>query len=661
MDGKRPAVHMTRGYTVASLAVLLLSAAWTYWPGLAGGFVFDDFANLPALGRYGGVHDWASLTWYTTSGIADPTGRPVSMLSFLIDARDWPADPWPFKRTNLVLHLINGTLLYSLLVSLGITTGMPPRLARSAALLGTALWLLHPLWVSTVLYVVQRHAMLATFFVLCGLRTWVASRQAFAEDRRLRGWLLSLCAVPVFGLLAGLSKANGFLLPVLIVALQVSLLPPRSTMTIASAQAARGSELVLAWIPAVCVIAGIALQGVGAWSTTEEFRGWSLGDRLLTQPRALMEYLQALFMPGLATRGIFADDFQASIGLITPWPTLPALIGALALLLGAVVSRRRRPAFSAAVLFFFAAHAMESTVIPLELYFEHRNYLPALLLGWSVSLWALRQRHGRLIVTGLCLFAAMCGALTYVQASLWGKPEALARSWAATYPASVRAQTYAAATEMRSGRVEAAVARLTPLADSRPDEPQYLLLLLEARCEAGTASHRDIAAAAHAVRGQGIALDYTYQWLSRQLLHRTPSACLPLDKGLVDPLLRIALSGAQKTAELQARAAYLRGLEALRSGECSAARHAFEARLAAQRRPEFAQTQVGLLATHCDARLALEHLDDFAQSSAPEYPPPNFALRQRDRLMMKDGYWSAEFMRLRRVLQTTISPHHVED
>src|SRR5687768_2841566 len=94
---------------VALAALLLFAAvALAYWPGLHGGFLFDDYANLDALGRYGGVRDLHSFLYFLTSGEADPTGRPLAQLSFLLDARDWPADPWPFKRSNVLLHLLNG-------------------------------------------------------------------------------------------------------------------------------------------------------------------------------------------------------------------------------------------------------------------------------------------------------------------------------------------------------------------------------------------------------------------------------------------------------------------------------------------------------------------------------------------------------------------------
>src|SRR6478735_2314614 len=94
--------------TWIALGALLLSAWFVYLPGLHGGFVFDDFVNLDALGKTGKVDDWATFWRYLTSGSADPTGRPLALLSFLLDANDWPADPRPFLRTNLLLHLSNG-------------------------------------------------------------------------------------------------------------------------------------------------------------------------------------------------------------------------------------------------------------------------------------------------------------------------------------------------------------------------------------------------------------------------------------------------------------------------------------------------------------------------------------------------------------------------
>ena len=76
------------------------------------------FRQPACLGRDRPGRQLAAFWRYITSGTADPTGRPVALLSFLLDAHDWPADPAPFLRTNL-LHLVNATLLFALLRTLG--------------------------------------------------------------------------------------------------------------------------------------------------------------------------------------------------------------------------------------------------------------------------------------------------------------------------------------------------------------------------------------------------------------------------------------------------------------------------------------------------------------------------------------------------------------
>jgi hypothetical protein len=91
------------------LGVMVMTVL-AYWPGLSGPFMLDDYGAIAALGKYDGVRDWETFKAYVFGGHSGPTGRPVSLLTFLIDSQNWPADPWPFKRTNLIIHLLNGVL-----------------------------------------------------------------------------------------------------------------------------------------------------------------------------------------------------------------------------------------------------------------------------------------------------------------------------------------------------------------------------------------------------------------------------------------------------------------------------------------------------------------------------------------------------------------------
>ena len=154
-----------RGRALVAVAwVLILSVAiFAYWPGLDGPFMLDDFGSVTPLGDYGGVTDWYSFKMFVLGGHAGPTGRPISLLSFLIDANNWPAEAGPFKRTNLVIHLLNGVLLGILTALVLRFLDFHKRDIRWIALVSAAIWLLHPFLVSTTLYVVQRMAQLHAF------------------------------------------------------------------------------------------------------------------------------------------------------------------------------------------------------------------------------------------------------------------------------------------------------------------------------------------------------------------------------------------------------------------------------------------------------------------------------------------------------------------
>src|SRR5690606_4345173 len=224
------------------------------------------------------------------------------------------------------------------------------------------------------------------------------SRDAFDQGLRTRGWLLAFLAVPVFGTLAGLSKANGFLLPLLLAALELSVLRGGR----AAGQGQRWASRLLVWLPALLLLAWLGGYALQTGLDGTRGRAFTLEQRLLSQPRALLDYLRLLLVPGLDARGVFADGFVASRGLLAPWTTLPALLALCALAAAAWLARRRAAVFAAGAGFFLAGHVMESGVVMLEPYFEHRNYLPAMLLFWPLAWWAARPgRLRRLLLAGL--------------------------------------------------------------------------------------------------------------------------------------------------------------------------------------------------------------------------------------------------------------------
>lgn len=643
---------------LALIAILMLTFA-AYWPGLSGGFLFDDFANLPTLGAGGPVDTWPTFWRYITSGIADPTGRPLALLSFLLDAHDWPADPFSFKRTSLILHLVNGALLYFLLATLGRILDITPGRRQTAALFGAAIWLLHPLLVSTTLYIVQREAMLPATCVLAGLLLWLHGRQKLLIGEIGTGMFWCVAGLGGFTALGVLAKANGALLPLYALLVEAILCAPRQPMPKGATQRTyRTTMALLAWLPtALLAMYLMARAWNGLLYGISSRRAWTLGQRLLTEPRIVMDYLSLLWMPRSVSNGLFNDQYVASTSLLHPLSTLPAIIAVVALLVGAWWLRKRNAALSVAVLFFFAGQLLESTTIPLELYFEHRNYVPAMLMFWPVGLW-LADKKSLITIKRMLLFIlpVVLALMTHARATVWGDIQSQALIWARVNPDSPRAQANAAQIEMQTGHPEAATERLERLLSDRPDQAQLAFNLVAARCMTGGIGPRDIDAARYAMRGTPNTGSLFAHWFDRTLPAAMSGACPGLtiadlqsliDTGLKNP--KLSAAGPQQDLT------YMRGRIALAQHQPDTALMYFEKALYLQVRPGMALKAASTLGAAGYPAQGLQMLDHYAKVENKAIPSKTGMPAIHAWVLSRQGYWTTELLHLRHVLSVDAS------
>lgn len=419
--------------------LLLLLTAAVYFPGLKGAFLLDDGQNLRFLQDIVSPFSFDQLIPVFNAGIATSLGRPISTLSFALQYASWPSDAGSFKYVNVMIHLLCGCMLYWFGLRAAILAGL--KSPYFLALAATTLWLLHPLQVSTVLYVVQRMTELSALFTIMGLLLYVGGRKLALDGRNVAGYFWMSVGVVLGGVLATLSKETGVLLPLYVAVLEGTLFlrlprPPRWNVWALGFIVLPLMLVLLAFTFKIDVLLGGYAQ-----------RDFSLGERLLTQARVLLDYAGKIVLPRPHVFGLFFDDYPVSRGWLAPPATLPAVISLATLAVSAFVLRWRAPVYSFAVLWFFAGHLIESTAIPLELYFEHRNYLPM-----AGPLFALIY-YGRLggerlsspvLRKALIFLAMLMGALlalmTWQESRLWGQPLLQAAVWAGEKPDSRRAQ-----------------------------------------------------------------------------------------------------------------------------------------------------------------------------------------------------------------------------
>jgi len=485
MDSKMTTPLMSRTYfaILAGWALVFIAAVLAYWPGLGGPFVFDDLGVVPQLGDLGGVRNWETFRAFVFGGTAGPTGRPLAMLSFLIDARDWPAESWAFKRTNLAIHLVNGALLGILTRQILMVAGRHRKKAALVALISMGAWLLHPFLVSTTLYVVQRMAQLSTTFMFAGLAGYMYFRTRLAGDNVAAYIPVSLWLTGCT-LLSILAKENGALLPLLAGILELTVLSGRVTQV---------PKLNRIWLtvfigaPVVLLVSYLAymVAGTGFFVVVPP-RNFSIYERLLTESRVLVDYLQNWFIPKLYTTGVFQDHYIKSTGLFAPLSTLLSVIFHTVLLTLAVAKRREWSLFALAVLFFYGGHLLESTVLNLELYFEHRNYLPAAFLFLPLFA-ALSNKADTKVLIGVSVgILCLLGSFTRYSSTVWSDYDSMVQASVQKAPTSARAQARFAAILFNAGHVDESLEVLDrALVTVDTGQPQLLVSKLIYLCHLG--------------------------------------------------------------------------------------------------------------------------------------------------------------------------------
>lgn len=437
-------------YAVSCALVALLAAA-VYLPGLGGPFVYDDLVNIV-------YNKTLRLTSISLASLRDaawsrsgPLGRPVAMISFALNYYFTQFDVFYFKLTNLLIHLLTGAGLYQLtrrlLQQQQALTGQQTHASIKIgwiSLAVAALWLVHPLNLAAVLYIVQRMTSLATLFTVLGLLGYAKGREQIILGKA-RGFSTITTSVVVFGALAALSKETGILLPIYVLVLEAvfyrfsahdRLVRPFKWFWL-------GAFVAPMAVAAVVILLGridsLVLQGY-------QTRDFTLGERLLTETRALWFYLRQILVPDISQMGTYHDDFAVSRGLFDPVTTFVSVVGLAALGTMAVLGYRRYPIATFALTWFFAGHSLESTIVPLLPVQDHRNYLAqyGILLACVYYTFYPSKRiaiNPKFRYGLLALYLALFAGATSARSMQWKDEWTLYNSDVRNHPRSARAHT----------------------------------------------------------------------------------------------------------------------------------------------------------------------------------------------------------------------------
>ena len=368
--------------------------------------------------------------------------RPVATLTLGLNWYYGKNNVFGYHVVNFLIHFSTCWLLFLTIKTLFSTPRLKARYHFTQiyfiAALAAILWALNPAQIQAVTYIVQRMASLATFFSLLGLFLYVNARLVENTSKKYSLFL----AATLSYLLAVFSKENAAAVILCIPVIELIFFQLTYSRTIAR-------RLLLG------IFIGLLITILGAFSLRPELfdfilyyyhnRPFTLSERLLTEQRILVFYLSQLFYPA-PYRFSVEYDIALSTSLLTPRTTIPAILFNLGLIAAALKYHRKMPLLSIGILFFYLNHLVESTIVPLELIFDHRNYLPSLFIFLPISQFASYLIYERItsgtikyfMVLFLSFLLISLGYATYHRNKDWQTSETLWLSALETAPNSSR-------------------------------------------------------------------------------------------------------------------------------------------------------------------------------------------------------------------------------
>ena len=396
-------------------------------------YIFDDWYHIEANPHI----RVTSLNWDAIRQAAFDSPldhRPVAYITIALNYYFHGYELFGYHLVNILIHLGASIFLYMFLqTTVGLQQGKQ-KLKYGEWLPFTAalIWLVHPLQVQSVTYIIQRMNSLAAMFYILAMLFYVRGR--LAESRRLQLCLFtgSLCS----GVLALGSKENAATLPLFILLYEWFFFQNLSFFWLRK----RIIPLLGVGLVFACIIVlFLGLHPFSYIANSYGSRDFTILQRVLTEFRVVLFYVSLILFPYPGRLNI-DHDFQLSQSLFDPMTTIMSLGVLLGLFAFALILAKRERLFSFCIFWFLGHLVIESSVLGLEIIFEHRTYLPSMLGIFAIVLLGnllLRQKWLKLSVVILVLI--LFSIWTYQRNMVWQDEVTLRHDAVAKSPAKPRA------------------------------------------------------------------------------------------------------------------------------------------------------------------------------------------------------------------------------
>jgi Tfp pilus assembly protein PilF len=411
-DGKKYA------FTFISLLIILLAI---YSNSFYGEWHFDDFANIvnnPHIQVKSFSWDGIKNCFYGLE--QERPSRPLAYLSFAINYYLDGENVFGYHLVNFIIHYLASVFLFLFIyntLQLPLLREKYSSIAYPIAMLATFFWAVNPVHVTSVTYIVQRMASMTALFYIMSMYFYLKAR----TNAKLIYSIIFFIFSTLCGLAAILTKENAAMLPVGILLYDLFLIQGINKNNIK-----KYLKIAILPLTVILIIGFIYIDFPSIWGGYK-MRNFTMMQRILTEPRVIIFYLSLLFYP-INSRLTLLYDTEVSRSLFHPWTTTPAILLIFIIIGFVLYIVKKRPLISFCIIFYFLNHIIEGTIFSLELIYEHRNYLPSMLLFipiaefiiYAIDYLSCKKSLQYVASCTIVIFLVGMGYITYIRNEIVG-------------------------------------------------------------------------------------------------------------------------------------------------------------------------------------------------------------------------------------------------
>ena len=433
------------------LTLVLLTAVFVFLPVLENGFTnWDDEQYVTGNAKIRSLSNLGSF--FNSFALGDYI--PLTLLSFALEYAAVQLDPWLYHFDNLLLHLLNISLVFFLVRAI---TGN-----LRISVLTAFLFALHPMRVESVAWVTERKGLLMGTFFLGSL---LAYSQYLKDPEHKKNFIWFGLAILAF-LLALLSKGTAVILPVILVGLDW--LKKRDFSFRVILEKAPFFLLALGG----GIVAIIAQKEVDATHMEEVF---GIGERVIFAGYNFIVYLVKAVIPYEICPFYPYPDELGALHFIC----FGLALGLAGILVWKRASLPRNVTFG--MLFFLVGIAPLLQLLPVgdAIMTDRFTYLPYLGLFFALAAgveMVLSNEKSKVpkevILAGLGVYLLIFGFLSNQQSKIWKHSLSLWSAVIEQYPSVWVANNNRGNAHNRNGNHQAAMLDYNNALKSRPNNPK---------------------------------------------------------------------------------------------------------------------------------------------------------------------------------------------